>query len=93
MIMELYAVYDSKLGGYLAPFTTSNHSTAIRQFETAVMQEDHDFNIHSEDYSLWHLARYDAEHGTLKIADKVCISHAHEILAHLLQRGPRNEIS
>ncbi len=83
MELELYAVYDSKLGGYLAPFSTSNHMTAVRQFETAVANEEHDFHIHAEDYSLWHLAKYDTESGEIKPATKVCISQAHEILANL----------
>ena len=83
MIMEMYAVYDSKLGGYLAPFTTTNHQTAIRQFETAVSQEEHDFNLHAEDYSLWHLATYHADSGEIKPSKKLCISQAHEIIANL----------
>lgn len=82
MELELYAVYDSKLGAYLAPFATANHMTAIRQFDTAVSQEGHDFNIHAEDYSLWHLAKYAAESGEIIPAKKVCISQAHELLAN-----------
>lgn len=83
MTLELYAIFDSKLGGYLAPFSSANRSTAMRQFETAVMQEDHDFNIHAEDYSLWRLAQYDTEEGIILPTEKLCIAYAHEVLSRL----------
>jgi len=61
----LFCVYDSKVEGYLPPFTAMNRPVAIRIFETAVLQEDHDFNRHAEDYSLFEIGHYEPGTGEL----------------------------
>lgn len=83
MQLNLYTVYDSKAQAYLPPFCSPNDATAIRTFETAVSQEDHDFGRHAEDYSLWSIAMFDQEKGHLDPKTLTCISQAHEIRAYL----------
>lgn len=61
--LNFYCVFDIKAGHYLPPYTAMNDGTAIRQFETAVMDELHDFNRHSEDYVLWRVGMFDSEKG------------------------------
>ncbi len=83
MLVKLYCVHDSKAKAYLQPFCSPNDATAIRTFETAISREDHDFNLHAEDYSLWYLGTFDQEKAHL-VADPInCIAQAHEIRAFL----------
>lgn len=83
MLISLYTIYDSKAGSYLPPFTSVNHATALRSFESAIQQEDHDFNRHAEDYSLWSLGDFDQDKAELKPTKLLCIGQAHEILSNL----------
>jgi len=86
MELHLYTIYDAKAGAYLPPFTSLNDATAIREFETAISQQDHDFNRHSEDYSLWTVATFNQAKAELVTLKHLCIAQAHELLA-TMERG------
>jgi len=83
MEIGLYTIFDSKAGAYLPPFTSQNDATALRQFETAISQSDHDFNRHAEDYSLWTVATFDQKTAEITTLKHLCVGQAHEILANL----------
>lgn len=83
MILQLYCVFDAKLGEYLPPFHSANDSTARRQFERAVSNEGHDFNMHAEDYSLWGIANFDTEKAIITTYEPQAVAQAHQLLAHI----------
>lgn len=84
MDQPLFSVFDSKASQYLPPFASQNQSTAIRQFSTAVMREGHDFRVHAEDYTLWHVGTFDSEKAKISPAQPPeMVANAHEIRAQL----------
>jgi len=83
MRISLYTIFDSKAGAYLPPFTSVNDATALRSFESAIQQEDHDFNRHAEDYSLWTIGTFDQDKGELRVQKLLCIGQALQLLANL----------
>lgn len=85
--IKLFCVYDSKVEGYLPPFTAMNRAVATRIFETAVMQEGHDFNQHAEDYSLFEIGEYEPDTAELKALTPVStIVNAHHIISKYANR-------
>jgi len=53
------AVFDSKMGQFLPPFTAVALGQASRMFEDAVCSEGSPFKRHPEDYRLFHLGYWD----------------------------------
>lgn len=64
MIFGVYAIRDAK-AGFLAPTLDQSGDHAIRNFEHAVMVTDSMFMTHPGDFSLWHIADYETDTGTL----------------------------
>lgn len=76
----LFCIYDSKAEMYLPPWSAMNRAVAHRIFETAVLQEGHDFNVHADDYSLWEVGSFNPEKAELKPHTLTNIVNAHHIL-------------
>lgn len=57
--MQIYTIYDSKAGAYLQPFFAKTEGVAIRYIRSALQDEKHEFFVHAEDYSLWHIGAFD----------------------------------
>lgn len=76
--MRIYSILDKKANAYHQPFFSINHSTAIRSFESAVLEEGHEFNRHSEDYSLWSIGEFDAMSGEVIPGVPVSIAEARD---------------
>lgn len=64
MLFGVYAIRDAK-AGFLAPTLDQSGDSAIRNFEHAVMTTDSLFMTHPGDFSLWHIADYETDTGTL----------------------------
>lgn len=62
----VFSVYDSKVGAWMEPFFADYRGRAIRSWETACMDEKHDFNRYSSDYSLFEIGTYDQETGQME---------------------------
>lgn len=58
----LMAVFDSKVGVFMAPMVFLTLGQALRSFEDGVMS-DPSFKAHPEDYSLWHVGHWDPAKG------------------------------
>lgn len=65
MVTKIYAVYDHKAEAFLQPFFAKNDAVAERMFSAAVMDDEHQFCKHAEDYTLWTLGVFDEESGVL----------------------------
>lgn len=63
--MNIFTIYDNKAKAYLTPFFTRNIDTAIRDCKQIVNTTDHNFSIHAEDYSLFHIGEYDETSGKI----------------------------
>jgi len=79
-----FCVYDAKAELYHPSFTAMNRAVAHRQFETAVSQEGHEFNLHADDYSLWETGTFDQDEGINEDnKNHVNVVNAHHIVAKL----------
>lgn len=58
--MQLFvmSVYDSKAGGFLAPFFVRSLGVGIRWFESCCVNVDHDFAKFPSDYTLFDLGTF-----------------------------------
>lgn len=58
MILNAYAVLDSKAEAFLPPFFLPNHQMALRAFQTAANDPSHAFSMHPDDYTLFHVGNF-----------------------------------
>lgn len=63
MILQAFSIFDSKAEAFVQPFYSQTVGTAIRSFEQACNQVDHDFNKFAGDYTLFHLGEFDQHTG------------------------------
>ena len=61
MILNVYSVFDKKLGNYATPFFMKNHGLAVRAFGDLVTDPSTTVSRHPEDYSLYCLGAFDAD--------------------------------
>lgn len=87
--LQLFAVLDAKMELYLAPITARNAAVAARIFETAVLQEGHDFNVHADDYSLWLVGEFDPGTGEVSALGLKSIVQGH----HIINKHANQEVS
>lgn len=61
MIVQIFAIYDTKAESYLQPFFSQTRGAAIRAFTDSVNDTtgESQFAKHPEDYTLFHLGHYD----------------------------------
>lgn len=65
MILKMFAIHDSKAEAYLPPMFYPTSAMAIRAFTQAANAEDHEFNTHAGDYTLFELGAFDQLTGKL----------------------------
>lgn len=68
--LNIFTVEDLKAEACLTPFFSQTAGTAIRSFEQACNQAEHDFHNHAEDYVLYELGTFDQGTGALVAHDK-----------------------
>jgi len=59
MEYKVFTVFDSKAAAYLQPFFTATTGLAIRSFQDAALNPEHQFNKHLGDYTLFEIGTYD----------------------------------
>lgn len=57
--MKCFSVFDSAAQAYLPPFYSKTTGLALRSFETAANNAEHDFHNHAGDYTLFELGSFD----------------------------------
>lgn len=60
---KAFAVYDTQVGAFLAPFFLQTAGQAVRSFMDASKDPNMEFSKHPGDYTLFELAEYDEETG------------------------------
>ncbi len=74
---NVYSVYDSKAKAWILPFFSDNDETAYRSFRTAALAEEHQFNVHADDYTLFWIGEWDETSGVIGgVAAKVSLGTA-----------------
>lgn len=63
-VAKVFSVFDSKAKAYLQPFHAANAAVASRMIADAVQQDDHMFNKHAADFTLFELGDFDDLSGT-----------------------------
>lgn len=63
--MKIFSVMDTKAGTFLRPMSESNLVHAIRAFEVACNEPSSTFNRYPDDFSLFELAEFDVQTGTI----------------------------
>jgi hypothetical protein len=66
MLLEMFAIFDSKAGCYTPPFMFRTRGEAIRMFEASANSPDHQFFNHAEDFTLFHLGVFDDSDGSVE---------------------------
>lgn len=66
MILQLYSVKDTKVGAFMPPFVARARGEALRNFQSAVGDKDHQFAKFPADYELWFLGKYDDGTGLVE---------------------------
>jgi len=74
--MKIYAVHDIKAEAYLQPFFAGTDGLAIRMFQAAANDQDHQFWKYAEDYSLYHIGEWDESTGVVHAAAKTPLGSA-----------------
>lgn len=80
MKISCYTIYDVKAEHNHIPEYHQNDATAQRAFHDRVNHEDHPFNIHPEDYSLWFVGTFDqVERESVPGPNKLLAEGIHEM--------------
>lgn len=58
-MLMIYSVFDSKISAFMNPIFLRNSGEAIRVFESAVLDEKHDFHRYASDFTLFELGSWD----------------------------------
>lgn len=67
--MKIFTVYDAKAEAYLQPFFSSTDGTAMRAFQAAATDAEHDFGKFAEDYTLFEIGQWDETEGSITMLD------------------------
>ena len=83
MILFAYTVHDQAAAAYLPPFFESTDAKAIRAFENAVSDPNHQFGRNPEDYNLIKIGEFCDEHAHLEHNGAVHLTSGVEALARV----------
>ncbi len=65
MRVKIYTVLDSKAEAHHQPFFAPTDGVAQRNFATACLDENHNFNQHAADYTLFAIGEFDDATGII----------------------------
>lgn len=80
MKIKMFAIFDSKIGGYLQPFFAPTAGAAVRMLIDAAKDPNTQFYNHPKDYSLFEIGEYDEDRGVCTSLDsKISLGSVHEL--------------
>lgn len=59
MIYKVFTIYDSKAGAFLQPFFMKTNGEAERAISNVLRDPEHNFTVHSDDFTLFELGSFD----------------------------------
>lgn len=91
MIYNVYCMRDDKTG-FLSPTVDTNHLTAARNFENAIMQGQGVLFTHADDFRLYCIGEFDTESGQLiPHAVPGLVHEGSQVLIMMNKRGAKDE--
>jgi hypothetical protein len=75
-MLKFYSIRDGKSETYNKPFTEVSNGVALRNFMTAMENEDSMIKKYPEDFSLWQVGQFDETTGEIIPANPECIGKA-----------------
>lgn len=60
---KVFSVYDSKALAFISPIFAPTIGVALRMFEAAANDQNHEFHKHAGDYTLFLLGEWDEDNG------------------------------
>lgn len=63
MVVEVFAILDSRVGAFLKPLFAMNRQVAMRGFEDVVRDPESEIFRHKVDYTLFYLGKFNQETG------------------------------
>lgn len=88
MILQIYSVRDSAANAFLQPFFAPGTGLALRYFQDAVNDSNHQFHKHTSDYSLWLLGSFDDSNGSVVPSEPQKIATAWEMVLKDVSPAP-----
>lgn len=68
MLLQVFAVYDSKVEAYMSPFFMQSRGQAIRAFCDTAEDSNSQIGKHPADFTLFHLGEYDDSNASFSLA-------------------------
>lgn len=65
--MNIYSLYDSKVGAYLRPLICRNHGEALRAFAELANDKNSSVGRYPADFTLFYLGSFDDETGGIEV--------------------------
>jgi len=87
MRMNAYTVRDSAAEAFNDPFFLRTHGEALRYFAQAVNQENHPFNQHPDDYTMFHIGEFCTETGHFFACDPHSLGLASQFIEREVNGG------
>lgn len=67
--MKIFCIYDDAAKAYLQPFFMRSKGEVIRSISSLVVDPEHTFCKHSQDFTLFELGSYDESSGIFSMYD------------------------
>lgn len=88
MKFKIYSVYDAAVGAYMQPFFMRSKGEALRGWMDAVNDPKTQFHAHPKDFTLFEIAEYDEDDGSIiPYSAKVALGNALELKTRPQQEG------
>lgn len=81
MISNEYSVYDAASATYGPKTLARTHAEALRSFQQAIDNEDHQFSRHAKDYTLFYVGTWDDQTGNTASETNIGLGNALELKA------------
>lgn len=69
MKTEIYTIRDAKAEAFLPPIFSQNEAVCFRSIEDCLLDPDHQFTRHPQDYAVYHLGSFDDQTGKFDLHD------------------------
>ena len=82
--LEVYSIYDSAMQNFKVPFFMINQAVAIRTFTNLVEDSNNvDIHNHPQEFSLFHIGKYDALTGKIESIQPTCVYSGNEAVIQI----------
>lgn len=80
MLHKIFCIHDAKASAYLPPFFLHSEGMAARAFYDMVVDTEHAFGKHPEDYTLFYIGEYSDLTGEIESKTKKSLGNGVDFL-------------